>query len=98
MTKAIYRLAVDYGRMGYVEGLFIAEKADVLKIAGKTVHFGEILGKHSEVSVDINDESLTVLSEDQDFIAKFEEIMGEGTISGYNPLHFYEADEEEQAA
>lgn len=98
--KAIYEFYWDCRRMGSVEGLFIAEKEDVKAAIGKEVRFGEILGKHSDVWGTLEEGECTVLTDDQEFIAKFEEIMGTGTISGYNPLEYiseseYEEDEDE---
>lgn len=95
--RKIYKFFYDYGRMGEIDAIFTAESADVEKLYGKTVYFGEILGKHSEVSVQVSEENFTVLSEDADFVSKFEEILGQGTVSGNNPLDYWE-DREEQAA
>jgi len=86
--KAIYKFYWDCGRQGYVESLFVAEKAEVQKVIGTKIYFGEILGKHSEIYGELNEEDLTILSEDQEFIKKLESIMGKGTISGHNPLQY----------
>ena len=86
--KAIYEFYWDCGRMGDLDGLFIAEQSDVEAAIGKEVYFGEVLGKHSEIYGTLAKEDLTVKSVDQNFIAQFEAIMGEGTISGYNPLEY----------
>lgn len=86
--KAIYEFHWDCGRMGDVDGMFIAEKSEVEAAIGKEVYFGEILGKHSDVHGTLDREDLTIKTEDQEFIAKFEEIMGAGFCTGYNPLHY----------
>lgn len=78
----------DCGRMGEVDGLFVTTKEALDKAYGKEIYFGEILGKHSEVSGTLDESDITILTEDQDFIAKFIEIMGSGDISGYNPLSY----------
>lgn len=91
----IYRFEYYCGRMGVVESLFIADEEDVRKIIGKTVRFGEILGKHSYVICDIEKKHFEVLTDDQEFINKFVEIMGNGTISGYNPIEYWEYNREE---
>ena len=90
--KAIYRFHWDCGRIGEVGGLFIASKQDAESVVGKEICFGEILGKHSEICGTLEVKDLEVLTDDQDFIAKFEEIMGTGTISGHNPLDYYDSD------
>jgi len=78
----------DCGRMGEVDGIFVTTKDAITGLIGKEVYFGEILGKHSEVVGRVNEGDITILSEDQDFIAKFVDILGDGTISGYNPLDY----------
>ena len=87
--KAIYRFLWDCGRMGNLHGLFIANKLDVDKAIGKEIDFGEALGKHSEIVAELELDDLTELTDDQDFIRKFESIMGTGTISGHNPIERY---------
>jgi hypothetical protein len=91
--KAIYKFNWYCGRMGDVEGLFTEEKSNVDRHIGKEVYFGEILGKHSEVYGTLNEDDLEIISEDQDFVEKFVDIMGFGTISGYNPIEYIEESE-----
>lgn len=93
MSKAIYEFHWDCGRMGDLNGLFVAEKSAVEKLIGKEIYFGEVLGKHSEIYGELEEGDLSVMSEDQDFISKLEEVFGAGTISGYNPLDYYEEDD-----
>lgn len=92
--KALWRFYWDVRRHGSVRGLFVATDDEVQKALGEYVYFGEILGKHSEVSGTLEEADLTRLTDDADFIAKFEEY---GCASGYNPLQYInegEADEE----
>ena len=93
--KVIARFYWDCGRMGDVDGIFTCDKEVLEKSYGKDVYFGEILGKHSDVYGELNEEDITILSDDQEFIKKFEEILGAGTISGYNPLEYISEGEEE---
>lgn len=86
--KILVSYNVDYGRQGNVTGMFVTTKDKLSEIG--TVHFGEILGKHSEVSIDFIPDYFKVKSEDQDFIDKLVEIIGSTTISGYNPLDYLE--------
>ena len=86
--RKIYEFYWDCGRMGILEGLFIADSEDVEQIIGDEIYFGEVLGKHSEVFGVLKEDDLTVKTEDQDFIEKFIAIFGDGTISGYNPLDY----------
>lgn len=95
MSRKLYKFHWDCGRMGDVEGLFIATEKEVKKAIGKDVYFGEILGKHSEVDGSLEEEDLTVISDEQDFINKLEEIIGHTSISGYNPLDYIQESEDE---
>ncbi len=90
----IYEYGCDCGRMGVLDGIFVADDADVAKVIGKTLYFGEVLGKHSDITVNLEESELAVKSEDQDFIKKFIEIMGNGTISGFNPVEQYKYQQE----
>jgi len=92
--KKLYEFYWDCGRMGGLEGLFIAEESSVKAAIGKEIYFGEVLGKHSEVYGTLKEGDCEVKSEDQEFISKLEELLG-GTISGYNPLDYLPDDEEE---
>jgi len=85
----IYTYYKDFGRLGELEGLFIADHEDLIKLEGKMIYFGEVLGKHSEVIVEFSyDENIDVRTQDQEFIKKFQEIMGDNFATGYNPLNY----------
>lgn len=86
--KKLYKLHIDCGRMGNIEGLFIAEENEVQNIIGKTVWFGEILGKHSDISVKLEESSIREITNDWNYIQWMLEVFGP-TISGYNPLEYY---------
>jgi hypothetical protein len=92
--KTIYEFYWNCGRMGSVEGTFIADSEEVDNAIGKSLYFGEILGKHSEVYGTLDEGDIVLKTQDQGFIKLFEEIMGEGWYSGYNPLHYLPEDEE----
>ena len=89
--RKLYRFYLDLRRMGCVEGLFVEEESVVKESIGKMVYFGEILGKHSDVQGELEEKHLTVVSEDQDFITKLEELLG-SNVSGYNPLSYMDED------
>lgn len=94
--KGLYSFNWDCGRMGEVSGTFIADSADVAKVQGKYIYFGEILGKHSEVYGNIDDGDIVLETDDQTFLETFEHILGEGWSTGYNPLDYYDADEDSE--
>lgn len=86
--KIIVEFFVDYGRSGDISGVFTTTQAELDAAIGGYFDFGEALGKHSEVTGRLTAAMVTVKSSDQDFIAKFEEVLGAGTISGYNPVEY----------
>jgi hypothetical protein len=94
--KGIYEFFWDCGRMGEVSGLFLADKSDVEKLIGNEVYFGEILGKHSEVSGIVEEKDIVLKTDDQDFINKLIDIFGADFSTGYNPLDYFEPEEEDE--
>ena len=95
MSKVLYSFYVYCGRMGDLEGVFVATQEKVDKLKGKTVYFHEVLGKHSEIEVTLSDENLTMKSTDEDFIGKLIDLLGYPaehdtiSISGTNPFEYY---------
>jgi hypothetical protein len=87
--KGIYSFFWDCGRSGDLDGIFIADSKDVAKVIGKNVYFGEVLGKHSEVEGILEAGDIELKTDDQAFIAQFEQIMGEGFSSGFDPIERY---------
>lgn len=95
--KQLYRFNLDCGRMGELEGLFITTPEVLNKALNKTIYLYEVLGKHSEIEVTITNDTLTLLSEDQDKLEWLLNINGGfETISGINPLEYVEEEEEEE--
>lgn len=85
--KVLVKFYQDFGRMGSLSGLFIEDSDRLSKSAGKTVEFGEALGKHSDVSCRLGADNLTVLSDDQELIAKLDSLH---INTGYNPIDYIE--------
>lgn len=90
----LYRYFEDYGRMGCLEGLYVADSSAFEALKGKSAYGGELLGKHSDVYLNFYDCSEPV-NDDQDFISKLTEVLGGNVISGYSPYDF-EIEEEEE--
>lgn len=86
--KKLYKFHWEIKRMGDVTGVFVATDEEIDEIIGKTIYFGDVLGKHSEIYGILEKEDLKILSEDQDFIVKLIEVFKSSTINGYNPLHY----------
>lgn len=78
--------------MGHVEGLFVTTREELAAAYGRDVEFGEVLGKHSDIRGVLEEKDITVVTDDQDFIAKLVEYVG-GQVSGYNPLSYLGSNE-----
>ena len=95
----LYRFCWPQHRGGDVGGLFVEDSDVVENAIGSNVYFGEICGKHSDVYGTLDEEDLTVVSEDQEKISWLVDILGR-SISGYNPFDYIEdqdeLDEEEE--
>ncbi len=95
MKKGIYKMYVDCGRMGKLEGLFVStdEKIKALVESQLEVYFGEVLGKHSEVCGVIEHKELELVSDDESVISVIEKFDLE---SGRNPFNYTYCGEEDQ--
>lgn len=84
MSKAIYKFHLDCGRMGDLDGVFIAEESEVASRMGCVIDYGEALGKHSEIADVLTEQQLTCVSVDEGEVALLERL---GLSSfGTNPL------------
>ncbi len=85
--KAVYKLNIDFKRMGNLTGLFIAEKAHVKKLIEDKieVYFGEVLGKHSEVFGSLEEKDIIFVSDNLEVIKVIEEFDLE---NGHNPFNY----------
>ena len=92
--RNLYRFSQDAGRMGRVDGLFVASEEEVARLIGREVYFGEILGKHSEVTIDFEEGDIEKIELDSETVEKVTELLGE-TWSGYNPFDYIDEDEED---
>lgn len=93
--KRLYKFYWNCGRMGELEGLFIATEAGVKSIQGHEVYFGEVLGKHSEIYGTIDEGDITEVSSHPEVIKVLKAEIGE-TVSGYNPFHYWEPEDQEE--
>lgn len=91
----LYSFQWDCGRMGYVNGLFVATQAEVNLAIGRQVYFGEILGKHSEIYGTLEASDITLISDDQEKVEWLLSLFQYHTISGYNPLDYLPEIEED---
>lgn len=83
--RGLYRYTMDSEKMGDVEGIFVSTDRAIEKQMGKEVYFGEILGKHSEISGTLHPYQITMLTSDQKAVEIVEKYNLE---TGYNPLDY----------
>lgn len=83
---AIWSYSWGTGRGYSAEGVFIENKKKVQRALRRNleVYFGEICGKHSEVTVDMKDLDVTMISDDPHFIENFMEMASHGCIQDGN--------------
>ena len=84
MAERVYKWHWDCGRMGSVEGLFVATEEAVAAAIGQDVYLGEVLGKHSEVQGTLEEKEFTPLSDNEAVIA----FVQEHGPFGFNPLSY----------
>lgn len=89
--RKLFKMALDFGRMGRLEGVFVATDAEVNLLRDRRVCFGERLGKHSECTwlFDDLDEVIVPMTDDQAFVDRFVELK---LATGVNPLNYLEGD------
>lgn len=92
MAKGIYKFFFDCGRMGNLQGIFVADSSEVESIIGTEVYFGEVLGKHSEISGPIEEGEITLVTEDKAAVKMFIKYK---LWSGYNPFNYIDDSDDE---
>lgn len=92
----LYSFYWSCGRMGSLDGLFVAKESELEKLFGETIYFGEVLGKHSEIYGELEKKDITLVSEDHDKILWLLSVLStDSTISGYNPFDYYDPSDSE---
>lgn len=91
MSEKLYEFSWDNG-YGCLNGFFLAEETDVKNLIGKTLYFGDALGKHSSIEFELEEFDITLITDDQEFIEKAKKYNV--APSGYDPFD-YIADEDE---
>lgn len=84
-------MELDCGRMGSVYGTFCCDKEDIKKLFESRIYFGEILGKHSEITADLSEDEIFMVTDDPAAVELFEKYKFQ---SGYNPFHYIQEDED----
>ena len=71
---------------GDISGIFVADSDDVKAAIGHGLYLGEVLGKHSQVEIELCEEDFTLVTEDQDIVRIFEDL---NMSSGYDVILLY---------
>lgn len=68
--KALFKMNFDCGRNGNLEGVFIADTEDVKYLVENniSVYFGEVLGKHSDVSGCVDESEISLITSDENIL------------------------------
>lgn len=83
----LYKMNIEFRRGGELTGLFIEDK-DIMDFAiGKRIYFGEVMGKHSDVDIELKDYHIKELNVPLDIVDILKNELGT-TISGYNPIEY----------
>jgi hypothetical protein len=90
----LYKFFEDCGRTGCLEGLFLEEAETVEKYIGRVAYFGEVLGKHSDICVEVTNDNIELISDDQKLINILSEIYSNGHMCGFNPIATIRENEE----
>lgn len=90
-NKRIYKFHWGHYRIGDLYGIFVAMPEQIAEAIGQTVYFGEVLGKHSDVVVDLEPKHFTEMTTSSLMVEEFEQCDLE---TGYNPLQYLDEDEE----
>lgn len=85
--KALYKMNLDCGRSGSLNGVFIADTEDVEYLLDNkiSIYFGEVLGKHSEIYGCLVYDEIKLISNDENVIKVVELHHLE---NGYDPFEY----------
>jgi hypothetical protein len=93
MTMKAYEYFQDFGRMGSLSGVFLADADDLEWFMGAEIWDHDILGKHSEIQVCFNSDTIRVLDGNESTVQYLHRVLGKN-ISGTTPYQYdYAIDE-----
>ena len=87
----LYKFSESFGRMGTLEGLFVEDEKNIDEAMGKRIYLGEVLGKHSEIEIELSFRNLKKVDLCESCVEELRKKFGH-TISGTNPLSYMEED------
>jgi len=90
--QKLYKFHLVCGKLGYIDGLFIADDDEVGLLSGKTIYFGEVSGRWLETYEIIDESNLTIITDDCHEIKRLKALFGTNTLCGCNPLMYNAVD------
>ena len=88
----LWKYTLDCTPWGNVEGVFIATREQVNSLIGKTVHFGNVLGIHSDVYGKVSMDQMMMLTDEVDTVNAFRKVFDSNSdhsvTFGYNPFDY----------
>lgn len=91
-VRGIYRLNIDCGRSGSLDGIFSATDEYIKSIIGRSFSADEPLGKHSFVSGNFEEDEFVLVTQDPAAVAMFDKYNLE---SGWTPYNLIDEDDDE---
>ena len=82
----MYRWNAGFGRSGNLDGVFFDDCRLIEALKGNDVYFGEVLGKHSDITYTLRTKDFECIELDFDTLKMLCEKLGQ-TVSGFNPIH-----------
>ena len=94
MTDQLYKFEFDCGRMGSLDGIFIADDKKIKQLTknNPSIYFGEVLGKNSEIFGDFSEMNVEKIKMDSRTVKKVCSILGK-SWGGYNLMDYVEENE-----
>ena len=93
MKLYLIKFKAYYGRGYDLYGQFVLDQAQWDRLQGlvgiKTIFFGEVCGKHSDIEHDLEASDLTVVTDNQEFLRMAKMLKLDLDI-GLNPLTYYD--------
>lgn len=81
--RKLYEYLENFGRMGTLSGRMLLTDEEHAGLLGKSIWVGDELGKHSEVEVTFSNETVRLVTDNQEFLAMAEK-LGVSLHSGFD--------------
>ena len=90
--KKLYQYQEDFGRMGTLTGRILLDDEEYNDLLDRSGTAQDVLGKHSEIDIEITPETLKLVTDDHDFLRRSEELKVD-LECGFDPRGYLDEDE-----